>query len=103
MRVIIQSTIDAASRRAAEFVADLRSAAYDGQYDRETAERAADVFLEAYLEQAPGLAVRVACYSTCNLTLRMLKSMKRTAAADPGWPERFELYCKEIHRLCRKP
>jgi aminoglycoside phosphotransferase len=86
------------ARDVAEFVADIWSAACDGQYDRQVAEPAAEAFLSEYFSQAADpetLKTRVACFSSYYLTLRLLKRIK-DAGADPGWSERLKLYREAI-------
>jgi aminoglycoside phosphotransferase (APT) family kinase protein len=90
-----------AAKDAAEFAADLRAAGFDRAYDPDLAEQAAEAFLYEYLSQMPELEARVACYTACYLTLRLLKNMP-AGLADAAWAERFESYREAIGKLCRK-
>jgi aminoglycoside phosphotransferase (APT) family kinase protein len=89
------------AKDVAEFAAELRSAAFNDEYECELAEEAAEMFLDEYFSQAPEIGARVSCYMACYLTLRMLKSLQ-AGAADAGWPARFGLYRGAIGGLCRK-
>ena len=87
------------AKDVAEFVADLRSGACEGRYDRETALSAADAFVEEYLAQAPEAAARVSCYSACRLTMLLLNSMKLGTLCNPS--QQFESYLEAIGLFCQ--